>query len=74
MARGAEEDRRECGGKLRGGIFTCRRTHQVSETIQLLAEHTRLISPARNLSIQEIEEEAREGENERRPEVVLVVC
>ena len=49
-------------------------THQVGKRVELLADHARLIPPPGDLAIEEIEEEAREWEGERRPQIVLVVC
>ena len=53
---------------------TCREnTYQVGETVELLAEHTALSSPPRDLAVHEVEHEARDGEDKRGPEVLLVV-
>ena len=49
------------------------RTHEISKTVELLAEHTALSSPPRDLAVHEVEHEARDGEDKRGPEVLLVV-
>lgn len=47
-------------------------TYEVGETVELLPNHAGLVAPPRDLAVEEVEEEAGEGEHERGPEVVLV--
>jgi hypothetical protein len=46
-----------------------RGTYQISQRIQLLAHEAALLPPARDLTVHEIEEEAKGHERQRRPEV-----
>jgi hypothetical protein len=54
------------GGRA-GGV-----TYEIRERVELLPEHAALLPPTRDLAVEKVEEEAGQGERERRPEVALV--
>jgi hypothetical protein len=51
-------------------VYVC--AYQIGERVQLLPHHAALLPPARDLAVEEVEEEAKGQEAERRPQVAVL--